>query len=374
MLSRKERVKQVRSQVEKDWPHYIYNWITTTLGDSVDYMILSGNPNITLDVIDANPDKPWDWFYVSELQSVTLEYVLQNLDKEWHWFTLSFSLELTMQDIQSKPDLPWEWDGLSINKCRTITLNDIVANIDKPWSWAYLSANSKFTLADIDNSAHLPWQYEFVSKNVNLTLDYVLSNPEKNWNWNLISQNPGITLDDITSNMDLPWSWLCIACNPNITFEFIDFVASDRLNLDDAYTRQLLSMNPGISINNIIKHKRHPAWDWYYVSWRNDVPLDYIISNPDHDWPSYGKLIQTIDIPFDAMDTILDHDKFRPHLPKLCANMFSSFEKEFQLQQYRMHLASYRIQQHWHRIRLDPRHPVGKRRLEREYDRVFGIA
>ena len=372
MLSRKERVKLIREQVDKDCPHYFYNWITTTLRYSVDYMLLSGNPNISLAVIDANPEKPWDWFYVSELPSVTLEYVLQHLDKGWDWFTLSFSLELTMQDILSNQALPWDWDGLSINKCRTITLNDIVANIDKSWNWNYLSANSKFTLADIDNSAHLPWQYEFVSKNVNLTLYYVLSNPEKNWNWNLISQNPGITLDDITSNIDLPWNWRFIANNPNITLEFIDIVAIDRLNLDDAYTRQCLSMNRGISIHDIMEHKHHPAWDWYYVSWRHDLTFDIFMSNPDINWPSYGKLIKTVDIPIDAMNSILDHDKFKPHLSGLCANMFISFEKEYLIREYRRHLASYRIQQHWHRIRSDPRHPVGQRRLDREYEREFG--
>ena len=38
----------------------------------------------------------------------------------------------------------------------------------------------------------------------------------------------------------------------------------------------------------------------------------------------------------------------------------------------RKYLAAYRIQQWWHRIRLDPRHPVGIRRLEREYTELFG--
>ena len=51
-----------------------------------------------------------------------------------------------------------------------------------------------------------------------------------------------------------------------------------------------------------------------------------------------------------------------------------SVARAFIIQQYRRHLASYRIQQHWHRIRSDPRHPVGQRRLGREYDQLFGNA
>jgi len=25
------------------------------------------NPNITWDIVQANPDKPWDWYYLSNL-------------------------------------------------------------------------------------------------------------------------------------------------------------------------------------------------------------------------------------------------------------------------------------------------------------------
>ena len=49
-----------------------------------------------------------------------------------------------------------------------------------------------------------------------------------------------------------------------------------------------------------------------------------------------------------------------------------SVARAFIIHQYRRHLASYRIQQHWHRIRSDPRHPVGQRRLEREAE-SFGL-
>ncbi len=55
-------------------------------------------------------------------------------------------------------------------------------------------------------------------------------------------------------------------------------------------------------------------------------------------------------------------------------NPFTLEKTEFQVQQYRRHLASYRIQQWWHRLRLDPRHPVGRKRLERDYDRTFELS
>ena len=80
-----------------------------------------------------------------------------------------------------------------------------------------------------------------------------------------------------------------------------------------------LSRNPNITMKDIKENPDKP-WNWYYIS-----------SNP-----------------------------------------FTWNKREYLIQQYRRHLASYRIQQHWQRIRSDPYHPVGKKRLELEYDRLFG--
>ena len=56
-------------------------------------------------------------------------------------------------------------------------------------------------------------------------------------------------------------------------------------------------------------------------------------------------------------------------------NMLDHFDYEYTLHmqaEYFRYLAAYRIQQWWLRLRLDPRHPVGIRRLEREYEELFG--
>ncbi len=49
-----------------------------------------------------------------------------------------------------------------------------------------------------------------------------------------------------------------------------------------------------------------------------------------------------------------------------------TYWKDYFVAEYRRHLAAFRIQQWWHKLRLDPRHPVGIRRLEREYLELFG--
>ena len=109
--------------------------------------------------------------------------------------------------------------------------------------------------------------------------------------------------------------WRCISCNSNIKMEFIN------TNLDK-------------------------PWNWFSVSQSPNITMKYILENPDKPWNWNG----------------------------ISRNPFTRDKQDFQLQQYRRHLASYRIQQHWHRIRSDPYHPVGRKKLELEYNREFGFS
>ena len=49
-------------------------------------MTISRNRNITMDIIDKNPDKPWDWDYVSQNRNLTIDIILKNLDKPWNFY------------------------------------------------------------------------------------------------------------------------------------------------------------------------------------------------------------------------------------------------------------------------------------------------
>ena len=117
----------------------------------------------------------------------------------------------------------------------------------------------------------------------------------------------------VEDNMDKPWNWANISCNPNITME-------------------------------MIKANPDKPWDWYWISRNPNLTMDYINANPDKPWRWNG----------------------------ISCNKFTKSKVEFITQKYRRMLAAYRIQQWWHRIRMDPRHPVGIRRLEREYTELFG--
>ena len=68
-----------------------------------------------------------------------MEYVKNNPDKPWNYFWLSCNPNITMEDVKNNPYKPWNWKCLSKNP--NITMNDVKNNPYKPWNWKCLSMN-----------------------------------------------------------------------------------------------------------------------------------------------------------------------------------------------------------------------------------------
>ena len=45
--------------------------------------------------------------------------------------------------------------------------------------------------------------------------------------------------------------------------------------------------------------------------------------------------------------------------------------EEFQIKVFRRHLAAYRIQQEWYKVKYNPYHPIGKKFIIKNYDKCF---
>jgi hypothetical protein len=67
------------------------------------------------------------------------EFVLKNPDKHWDWGWLSRNPNITWEIVEANPDKPWDWNGLSINP--NFSWDIVNANPDKPWNWNGLSSN-----------------------------------------------------------------------------------------------------------------------------------------------------------------------------------------------------------------------------------------
>ena len=64
-LSRKKRTSLFRQRVEKEWREYFWEFVLK-YSDKLDWNGISWNPNITMDIIEKYPDKPWNWSNISQ--------------------------------------------------------------------------------------------------------------------------------------------------------------------------------------------------------------------------------------------------------------------------------------------------------------------
>ncbi len=169
--------------------------------------------------------------------------------------------------------------------------------------------------------------YEKIMPRIRRLSNSEQSNPsnlilELKWNWNALSKYIKINYNKLCSshgNINIKWNAYYLLSNPNVTLDCVKFI--------DRYMCKV--NNYEICVENI--------------SHNHNIKISDIIETPDIVW-------------------VWNY---------LYYNKFSRDRHDILIKYYRRHLAAILIQQWCHRIRLDPRHPVGIRRLEREYDQLF---
>jgi len=102
---------------------------------------LSSNPNITLNILKKtkNPLVPWNYSGLSSNPNITWEIVQADPKKRWNYKFLSSNPNITWSIVQANPDKPWDYCNLSKNP--NITWSIVKANPDKPWNYNFLFLN-----------------------------------------------------------------------------------------------------------------------------------------------------------------------------------------------------------------------------------------
>ena len=83
---------------------------------------------LLMDIINKNPDKEWDWYWILFNPNITWDIIESNPDKPWSWHWISQKLKLTWDIIESNPDK--EWDSISYNP--NLTYHRIYDISEKP--------------------------------------------------------------------------------------------------------------------------------------------------------------------------------------------------------------------------------------------------
>ena len=83
--TRKQRTKIFRKQIEHEWTEKFWKFIEDNPDKEWNWYYLSLNPTITFDIVIAYPDKPWDWNGLSQNPNITFDIVLAHPEQPWDW-------------------------------------------------------------------------------------------------------------------------------------------------------------------------------------------------------------------------------------------------------------------------------------------------
>ena len=68
-----------------------------------------------MEIILNNPERDWNWFWISKNPSITWEQIHANPDKNWYWCNISSNLNITWEIIEANPGKMWNWQNISFN-------------------------------------------------------------------------------------------------------------------------------------------------------------------------------------------------------------------------------------------------------------------
>lgn len=128
-----------------------------------------------------------------ELFEKRLKFLDKKLSANHIFKAASCTKELQPHIVQRYHDKPWRWSELSKNP--NITIDFVLAYLNKPWDWFELSKN--------------------------IRIDVVAKNPNLPWSWIGLSCNSTITIQFLIAHMNKPWNWCKVSSNPNITMEYV---------------------------------------------------------------------------------------------------------------------------------------------------------
>ena len=263
-----------------------------------DFKVLSKFKYINQDFIDKYPNKPWDWEWLIENTNINVKrYIPFNLiekyKNKWGYWDLSKNLNLTEEFILKYPHQNWDIEYLIDNnkitdfkvlsKFKYINQDFIDKYPNNPWDWIWLIENTGINIKryipfNLIEKYKNKWGYWDLSKNLNLTEEFILKYPYKNWDIEYLIDNNKITDFKVLSKFkninnsiinkypNNPWNWIwLIENNETVIEKYIP------LNLIEKYNYKLyywnLSKNLNITEEFILKY---PYQDWN---------IEYLIEN-----------------------------------------------------------------------------------------------
>ena len=252
LINIKEKDNRISMNLIKKYP---YKW---------NYWTLSKNPNIIEEFILKYPNKNWD-----------IKYLINN-NKITDFIILSKFKKITQGIINRYPNKPWDWEWLIKN-------TDI--NVEK-----YISFN-------LIEKYQYKWNYYLLSKNPNITKEFILKYPYKNWNKLYLIKNNKINNNNILNkikNIIIMIQGIFYLIK-NIKFKFEYNNGSIKLSIFQKFTEEFILKNLYFNwdIDYLIKNNK--ITNFKALSKFKDINQETIDKYPNKQW-DWEWLIENTDI------------------------------------------------------------------------------
>ena len=108
----------------------------------------------------------------------------------------------------------------------SIGWEEVIDNIHYPWDWSALSSRLPLTKKIIAKFAE-KLSFRHISENPHVTIDIILSFPQKNWDWLRLSSVLPMSVIQEHPHQDLAngfwkWNWYHVSRNHNVSWEFVE--------------------------------------------------------------------------------------------------------------------------------------------------------
>jgi hypothetical protein len=294
---------------------YLIKIIDCVPEDAINFDVLSNSHENIWKVVRKYPNRDWAWKILSSRKIIDINFILENKSKPWDWDIIALSESLTLKIIQSNPDIKWNLHNLAQNNHifeQSLTRKRDIFWIDlsdkSSLAVKHVSHKIKNPLEGLLDGVSLDW--DAMSKFI--TLNYNSPDKYNNFPWEWMSKNEELPIEFLIAHKDLPWNWSHIS-------KFCRF--DDRIA--DKIIWSIFLQNKNLNYK-IIKKYAHKIVDWPTASrlaniacmgniLDTEIPWDYdelsnnkmllwthVRNNPYKPW-NYNNLSKLICVTWDVI-------------------------------------------------------------------------
>ena len=105
--------KYTYNSLEYMWTEGYVSFIRSHMCKHGNWDGITGNPTVTIEVIENNPDLPWCHDGLSYNPSISLDFIKNNPHYSWNWDNVSINESITWDEIKENSHFSWDWYGIA---------------------------------------------------------------------------------------------------------------------------------------------------------------------------------------------------------------------------------------------------------------------